>query len=89
MGREERWDAPNRTVFPTECGQNTALRFESLENYFFFLVDFFFFFLAATDFHLRSRLRLNTVAKNLFPKSKSRSCLVFVPEFLTKNKSSD
>jgi len=34
-------------------------------NYFFFLPAFFFFFFAATDFHLRSVLGSNPVAKNL------------------------
>jgi len=43
--------------------QDSPSSVEGRTNYFFFLPAFFFVFLAATDFHLRSVLGSDTVAK--------------------------
>jgi hypothetical protein len=48
---------------PNTMSQDSPSSVEGRSNYFFFLPAFFFVFLAATDFHLRSVLGSNTVAK--------------------------
>ncbi|PYJ97795.1 MAG: hypothetical protein DME23_13705 [Verrucomicrobia bacterium] len=55
---------PGRQAQPVKPGP-VVLGCVLRNNYFFFLPDLFFFFLAATDFHLRSVLVSNTVAKNV------------------------
>jgi hypothetical protein len=55
---------PGRQAQPMKSGP-VVLGCVLRNNYFFFLPDLFFFFLAATDFHLRSVLGSNTVAKNV------------------------
>ena len=50
---------------PNTMSQDSPSSVEGRTNYFFFLTAFFLVFFAATDFHLRSVLGTNTVAKNV------------------------
>jgi len=51
---------------PNTMSQDAPSSVECRTTYFFFLPAFFFVFLAATDFHLRSVLGSNMVAKNFW-----------------------
>jgi hypothetical protein len=46
--------------------QDSPSSAEGRTNYFFFLTAFFLVFFAATDFHLRSVLGSDTIAKNVW-----------------------
>jgi hypothetical protein len=51
---------------PNTMRQDSPSSLEGQSNYFFFFPAFFFAFLVATDFHLRSVLGSNMVAKNFW-----------------------